>query len=46
MSRMWINKKNKKENVNKASCWIIQVIYEVVVYGSAGLEYADEEHRK
>ena len=33
MSRMWINKKNKKENVNKVSCWILAVIFAVVVFG-------------
>ena len=31
MSRMWINKKNKKENVNKVSCWILAVIFAVVL---------------
>lgn len=46
MSRMWINKKNKKENVNKASCWILAVIFAVVVFGSAGLAAADEEESK
>ena len=46
MSRMWINKKNKKENVNKVSCWILAVIFAVVVFGSAGLAAADEEESK
>ena len=46
MSRMWINKKNKKENVNKASCWILAVIFAVVVFGSVGLAAADEEESK
>ena len=43
---MWINKKNKKENVNKVSCWILAVIFAVVVFGSAGLAAADEEESK
>ncbi len=32
--------------MNKASCWILAVIFAVVVFGSAGLAAADEEESK